>query len=364
MKIAVYTDLPFGGAHVAMEEILGRLKKNHQIQVFKNRPNTFNTSFLKRLWADIESIVLQSFKQHQQAIKIDQGGFDLVFVSHDHHFQAPWILRFLKTPTVFLCQEPTRAFFEKFLDVDPSLPLINKIYERINRWIRKGIEVKNAQFATKIVSNSKFSSKSILNAYNRSSTPIHMGVNTKNFFPLNLKQKNQVMVVGNNEPQKALSFTINCLSLINKTVRPKLVIVSPRSRDNRELLVLARKKGVNIEILEGITVKHLCEVYNTSKILLAVAYLEPFGMSVIQSLACGTPVVAISEGGYVETVIHQKTGLLVKRNSILIAKAISKLLQNSLLREKMGKEGVSDVKRRFLWSHAVIKIEKIFYEVA
>lgn len=191
-----------------------------------------------------------------------------------------------------------------------------------------------------------------------------MGVSTKNFYPLNLKQKNQIMVVGNNEPQKNLLLAIKSISLVGEKIRPKLIIISPRHRNNTNLIQLAKKLKVDIDTRNCVKTSKVREVYNSSKLLLAVARFEPFGMSVIESLACGTPVVAISEGGYVETVIHPKTGLLVKRNSILIAKAISKLLQNSLLREKMGKEGVLDVKRRFLWSHTVIKIEKVFYEIA
>ena len=212
MKIAVYYDLPFGGASVALTEIISELRKRHEIVEYQNSENNKIALPPARLWKDIESIILQYFKQKKLANIINSQNFDLVLVCHDRHFQAPWILRFLCKPTVFLCQEPTRAFFEKFLDIDPNLPLPNKFYEKLNRFLRKGIEIKNASFATKIIVNSNYSRESIKNAYGKDSAPIYMGVNTTKFFPQKLKIKNQVVVVGNNEPQKNLSLAI-CPSL-------------------------------------------------------------------------------------------------------------------------------------------------------
>jgi glycosyltransferase involved in cell wall biosynthesis len=364
MKIAIYYDLPFGGASVAMSEIISLLSKKHIIEEFHNISPSINSLPPERLQKDFESIVLQYFKQRKQAKIINNQSYDLVFVCHDRHFQAPWILRFLNKPTVFLCQEPTRAFFEKFLDVDPNLPLLNRFYERLNRLIRKNIEIKNASYATRIISNSSFSRASIKKAYGKDSTPIYMGVNTNNFYKETLKIKNQVVVVGNNEPQKNLSLAILSVGNIDKFVRPSLVIVSPRSRLKKDIIDLADKNKVSLEIKETIDTSEVRKIYNESICLLAVAKLEPFGLSVVESLACGTPVVAINDGGFRETVIDKDTGFLVEDRKEAIAIAIIKLIKNKNLREKMGKQGIEDVHKRFLWPGIVKKIEKVFYETA
>lgn len=363
MKIAVYFDLPFGGALVAMTEILERLQIHHQIEVFHNRENSITGWPPKRLWQDLESIFFQYFKQRQRANLINQSHFDVVLVSHDRHFQAPWLLRFLKTPSVFLCQEPTRAYFEDFLGVDPKLPLLNRVYEKVNRYLRKKIEVGNAQFASRLIANSAYSAKSILKAYGLKAITIHLGLNPKTFAPQNLNRLNQVLVIGNHEPQKALPFAIEVVSLVRPKLRPKLVIVSPIHRQNRDLSKLADDKGVDLEIKEGIETVKLCRAYNQSKVLLAVAHLEPFGLSVIESLACGTPVIAVDEGGYRETILHQKSGLLIKRDSLALAKSLEILLTNQPLRQKMGLQGIKDIQNRFMWENTVRKIEKIFHEL-
>ena len=363
MKIAVYYDVPFGGAHVAMEEIILRLQKKHQVEIFHNQNSSFSDFPFRRLWLDLESILFQRGKQYLQAKKIDAKRFDVVIVSHDRHFQAPWVLRFLKTPTVLLCQEPTRAYFEEFLRVDQKLPVLNRLYELFNRQIRKGIEIKNAGFANKIISNSVYSSESIFRAYGIKSTPILLGFNPQDFFPEKIRRNNQVVLVGNNEPQKALPFAIDCVAMINKSERPSLVIVSPRSRDCRQLVLRAKKAGVVLSLHQEITTPRLRHLYNQSKLCIAVAHLEPFGLSVIESLACETQIVAINEAGYRETVVDGKSGILVERNAIKASAAIQNLLVDDRKRLQMGKYGLKDVKKRFSWDTTVEKIEQIFYEI-
>lgn len=364
MKIAVYYDVPFGGAHVAMDEIISGLNKGNVIILIPHHQSPFINLWPRRWWADMESLVFQPFIQYRLARAISQADFQVVLVSHDRHFQAPWLLRFLKIPTVFLCQEPTRALFEKFLSVDPRLPFYKRFYEKAIRSLRKRIEIKNAHSATRIISNSVFSARSILAAYGRPSTPVHMGFNSRNFFPMKLPKLPQVMVVGNHEPQKALPFAIEVISHIATANRPQLIIVSPRHRRHEELFRLAKDGGVSLSIKENITTAELRRLYNQSKALLAVARLEPFGLSVIESLACGTPVVAVKEGGYRETVINGQNGFLVKRDALSLAQKLEMIIQNDSLGSRLGLQGIKDVKTRFMWPATVNKILKVLHEVA
>lgn len=363
MKIAVYYDLPFGGAYLTMVEIMKRLEKNeHRLTVYHNLPQTINPPFLKHVFADFESIVVQRIKQYIQAREIDSKKYDLVFVSHDRHTQAPWALRFLKTPTVFLCQEPTRAYFEYFLRINPNLPWINRVYELLKRWLKKGIEIENAKHATEIISNSVSSMESIYRAYGIVSHPVYHGVDQDHFYPVKIKKANQVMLVGNNEPQKALPDAIEAVAMVDKKTRPRLIIVSPRKVNNDDLYRLAKKKKVDMKIISGIEEEDLRKEYNKSIATLALAHLETFGLSVVESMACGTPVIAVREGGYREIVKDGVNGMLVPRNSKLIAEAIDKLQKNRTLADKMGKAGIREARKNFSWEKTFRNMEKIFYE--
>lgn len=360
MKVAVYFGLPYGGAYRSTEEICKRLASNHQVSFFENKSSLYYKK--NRLLSDLNSLVLERVKQKQLAKKIDSEDFDLVFVTHDEHLQAPWVLRYLKTKTVFLCQEPTRAFFEKFLDINPNLPLINRFYEKINRFFRKRTEIKNAQFATKIIANSNYSVESIFRAYGVTATPIYLGIDSKQFYPQRVKRQNQVLIVGNDEPQKGLRYAIDSLSLIPNKIRPILLIASPRSVISSDLVNYSKNKQVKIKNVSNLSPEKLCSIYNQSKITLATAFLEPFGLSVIESMACGTPVVAVCEGGFRETITNKKTGLLSKRDPQKIAEAISLLLSDKILYKKITHQGIIRASKYFSWDKTVNEFEKVLHE--
>ena len=362
MKIAVYYDGVLGGGSRALEEMLKILKTRHQIEIFHG-PKPFPLPpFGKRFFADFESIVSQRPKQRKLAQMIDAQKFDLVFVSHDFYPHAPWILRFLKTPTVFLCQEPTRAFYEKYLGVESTLPLINKIYENINRYLRRKIEESNVLFADKVVTSSYCSAESIFRAYGVSSAVAYPGIDSKNYHPTGAKKKNQIMIVGNYDLQKDLPYAIKSVSLIDQKIRPRLVIVSPRMSDISDLKKLAKKNHVDLSCFVGLEKDEMCKLYNESRLTIATAHLEAFGLSIIESLACGTPVVTVKEAGFRETIQDDKTGFLVERNYLKIANKIEELLRDKELQLAMGKRGIKDVNTRFTWDNTVKKLEEIFYE--
>ena len=43
---------------------------------------------------------------------------------------------------------------------------------------------------------------------------------------------------------------------------------------------------------------------------------EDFGITVVEAMACGTPIIALNKGGTAETVLHHKTGILFKSQTI------------------------------------------------
>jgi glycosyltransferase involved in cell wall biosynthesis len=83
----------------------------------------------------------------------------------------------------------------------------------------------------------------------------------------------------------------------------------------------------------------------------AVAYLHPqeedFGITAVESMAAGRPVIAFNKGGATETVIHEKTGLLFnEQTSAAIVDAVQKLqtmnIEPSAIKEHAEQFSVSN----------------------
>ena len=64
----------------------------------------------------------------------------------------------------------------------------------------------------------------------------------------------------------------------------------------------------------GVDDKELADLYGAARLLIAAAIHEPFGLTPLEAMATGTPVVAVADGGYVETVRPGVNGALVPRS--------------------------------------------------
>jgi glycosyltransferase involved in cell wall biosynthesis len=77
-------------------------------------------------------------------------------------------------------------------------------------------------------------------------------------------------------------------------------------------------------------------------------------------MACGTPVVAVAEGGMQETILDGETGFLVQRSPESFAEALLKLYENPELAEQMGAAGRQHVLQNWTWDKAAERLEHYF----
>ncbi len=83
--------------------------------------------------------------------------------------------------------------------------------------------------------------------------------------------------------------------------------------EHKKLEKLAQK---NVEFLGHVTDEELIQLYSQAKAFLALATDEDFGITPVESMLCGTPVVAFYGGGYKESVVEGKTGLFFHELSV------------------------------------------------
>ncbi|MCC7022357.1 MAG: glycosyltransferase [Thermomicrobiales bacterium] len=90
--------------------------------------------------------------------------------------------------------------------------------------------------------------------------------------------------------------------------------------------------------------------YSAADVAVTTPWYEPFGLTPLEAMACGTPVVGSSVGGISFTIADGETGLLVPpRDPEALAAALERLLGDSGFRERMGRAGRARVMRSFTW---------------
>ena len=102
---------------------------------------------------------------------------------------------------------------------------------------------------------------------------------------------------------------------------------------------LDRNDEGNVEFLGHVTDEELVKLYSGAKAFLALAKDEDFGITPVESMLCGTPVIAYNGGGYKETVVNGKTGVFFNEQSVeSLISAIKKFEKLSIKSEDCVKQ--------------------------
>lgn len=126
------------------------------------------------------------------------------------------------------------------------------------------------------------------------------------------------------------------------------------------------REGVSemVEYLGVVEWEKVPEIINRSKIFLYPSREEPFGISIIEAMACEVPVITTNVFGPSEIVTDGHDGLTVSPDDVpALVKAAKTLLSNEALRTKMGKNARKTVERRFSMETHTERLLEVYSEL-
>lgn len=133
---------------------------------------------------------------------------------------------------------------------------------------------------------------------------------------------------------------------------------------------LARELGSNgkrgkVRLVGHVAWQQLAEWYRRATVFVMPSHYETFGISVIEAMAFGLPVVATKVGGLPEVVADGVTGILVPRGDAnALADAVTQLLGDADLRRRMGQAGQARVRSDFTIDRIVDRTLAVYEAVA
>jgi glycosyltransferase involved in cell wall biosynthesis len=180
------------------------------------------------------------------------------------------------------------------------------------------------------------------------------------------KEDNMLLYVGRISKGKGLRILIKSLQYLKEPVR--LIIIGPLDWDVNycqsilSLIENENHKGKHeITYLGAMDQAELVEWYQRTSIFILPSFGEGFPVTILEALACETPVIATPVGGIPEIVQNQENGILVPPNNPLkLAEAIQYLIDNKAVRVRMGKEGRKRVMEVFSLNVTVKKLNHIY----
>ncbi|MDT8304987.1 MAG: glycosyltransferase family 4 protein [Anaerolineae bacterium] len=392
MRIAVYHNLLSGGAKRALAELARRLAARHELDVYTLSSGNQEFADLRPFVAAhrvfpfaplpllgspfgrlnqatrTADLLRLGHLNKQIAAEIEQHDYDVVFVHPCQYETSPSLLAHLRdVPAVYYCQEPLRRVYEpqqlrpydlpqsrrrQLLDrIDPLIRLYYSVLSRRDR--------RNTRRAGRVLVNSQFMRDAVGRIYGREAEVSYLGVDSDLFRPLPVEKRGYVLSVGSLTPLKGFDFLIEALGHITEPQRPPLVIVSnfQNPPERAYLEHLAEAAEVELRLLSEVSDERLVQLYNEAALVAYAAVREPFGLVPLEAMACGTPVVAVREGGVRETIVHEETGLLVERKAGRFAQAVLRLLEDGQLANEYGRRGREVVLRRWTWEEAARRAE-------
>ena len=200
------------------------------------------------------------------------------------------------------------------------------------------------------------------------------GVDTARFYPIPADEAREfvgvpngsrmILFVGRIEPLKGIDTLLEAVALLKQEKIPRsgplcLAVIGGDSDDTPErasqemarLHELRDRLGVEdtVTFLGRRDQDTLQYYYSAAEVVVVPSHYESFGLVALESMACGTPVVASETGGLVFLVRDGETGFHVPAGEPqALADRLAQLLEDDVLRRRLGKQA-AEYAKRYAW---------------
>jgi glycosyltransferase involved in cell wall biosynthesis len=309
-KVAVVHDWLTGmrGGEAVLEGILDAAPGADLFTLFhfpgsvsaKIEARTIHTSSLQRLARRV-SDYRQLLPLFPRAVREwDLGGYD--FIISSSHCVAKGVDA-KGRPHLCYCHTPMRYIWDRFDDYFPrSKPLRRAAAISVAPWLRRW-DVKTSAEVTRFVANSTFVRDRIRRFYGRDAEVVHPYVDDAFLnAPLTEEREDYHIVVSALVPYKRIELAIEAMQ------GRKLVVIGGGPLLER----LRRRSGpprhLDVELLGSVSRDRIIERLGRARSLILPG-VEDFGITPLEAMALGTPVVALGEGGVRDSVVDGTTGI-------------------------------------------------------
>jgi glycosyltransferase involved in cell wall biosynthesis len=265
----------------------------------------------------------------------DLSKYDLVITSASWYITRGFrvgkktkVICYCHTPPRWLYGYETSVGFTKYWPVKVYAAIVGHFIrlfdfvtsQKINRNSKKpkaGVDL--------FIANSENVKERIKKFYRRDATVIYPPVDVETIIDKTKdikKKENYFLIVSRLVGAKGIEDALEAF----KNLPYKLKIVGEAHGFSDVEAKVKSGKFKNVELLGRVDDEILWELYAKAKGFIALARDEDFGMTVVEAQAAGTPVIAYNGGGFRESVINLKTGILINSIDVkTIKSAIEKL---------------------------------------
>ncbi len=213
-------------------------------------------------------------------------------------------------------------------------------------------------------------------------TIIPCGFSSKEFYPVEKSVARSILQLPQNEiillqlgrmvPRKGVDNVIKAIGKMKQSRQPVRVIIvggetdAPDYKQTPEIVRLtetAKQAGVHTQVtFAGRKSRDVLKYYySAADLFITTPWYEPFGITPLEAMACGTPVIGANVGGIKFSVADGKTGFLVPPdNPQALAEKIEKALSCRQTLAEMGRNCILRVNKLFTWQQVATHCDHLY----
>lgn len=232
---------------------------------------------------------------------------------------------------------------------------------RVVRYITAVSESTKRKYLEMFGANLSHKTKVIMGGVNISKYKKNMEIRAEINKRYGLEGKKVVLFTGRLTENKGVRYLIKAAKSIKGTI---LIVGGGGEKENLEKLIKAEgvKNVIMIGYINPEKASIFHEFYERADVYVSPSvWEEPLGLTILEAMAAGTPVVATKKGGIVSVIKEGENGFFVRaRNSRQIAETVNMLLDDDELRAKVSQNASRTIKEKFTWEKIASQFEEIY----
>jgi len=203
-----------------------------------------------------------------------------------------------------------------------------------------------------------------LNRHETTGTPTHTDLTKR--YP-SLVDKKIIVFLSRLHPKKGLDQLIPAIKcLLDNRDDFSLVIAGSGDEDYEDkvhMLVKAYHVEDKVVFTGFVQGQDKWDVLQAADIFVLPSYDENFGLAVVEAMSVGVPVVISDHVGIHHEVAQWGAGLVTACDSVQIAGALARLLDDDMLRRHMGEHSKRLVREKFTWDQVAKDLSRLYRSI-
>jgi glycosyltransferase involved in cell wall biosynthesis len=179
-------------------------------------------------------------------------------------------------------------------------------------------------------------------------------------------QQRTILAAGRLSKQKGFHNLITAAYMLRERGLATKVQLIGNGEEEKALRALADRMHVHdtVDFLGGKTAYELADYYHACDVAVLPSHDEGLGLTLVEAMFCGAPVIGSRSGGITDLIADGETGLLVPPGDPqALADALERLLSDHAYASQLGRTGQEYVRHAFDPATCIDAMERVYQDV-